>query len=102
MSKVLIVVLVAIAVAPATSSRTSALKWLSWRDIRAIMARGSMEFRRQGEFVRPGRYPGNIYGGRFICKAALGDQDGTGKGRHLRHSDRIRPRLREFAGFSQK
>ena len=34
--------------------------------------------------MRPGRYPGNIYGGRFICKAALGDQD-AGKGRHLRH-----------------
>ena len=83
MSKALMVVL-AIAVAPATSSRTSALKWLSWTDIRAMMAGGSLEFRRQGEFVRPGRYPGNIYGGRFICKAALGDQD-AGKGRHLRH-----------------
>ena len=83
MSKALMVVL-AIAVAPATSSRSSALKWLSWKDIRAMMAGGSLEFRRQGEFVRPGRYPGNIYGGRFICKASLGDQD-TGKGRHLRH-----------------
>ena len=67
---------------PNISSRSSALRWLSWKEIRSMMAEGSWDFKKQGHFVRPGRYPGNIYGGRFICKAAVGDQN-LGKGKNF-------------------
>ena len=50
--------------------------------VKAMMAKGVSDFKNQGHFVRPGRYPGNIYGGRFICKAAVGDQS-LGKGENV-------------------
>ena len=70
---------------PNISSRSSALRWLSWKEIRSMMAddhNHGRDFKKQGHFVRPGRYPGNIYGGRFICKAAVGDQN-LGKGKNF-------------------
>ena len=69
-----IVLFVVLATIVAKSGGSSALRWLSWDEIREMMRDGVSEFKKQGEFVRPGKYPGAIYGGRFICKAAVGDQ----------------------------
>ena len=67
-------------------SQTSALTWISWKEIKAMMEKGVAAFRKLGSFVRPGRHlawdlssgqGGNIYGGRFLCKAAIEDSHGT-------------------------
>ena len=68
-----------IVVAQSAPSQSSALSWLSWEDIRAMTAEGAFEFKKEGHLVRPGRFPGNIHGGRFICRAAVGDKH-YGKG----------------------
>ena len=64
-----IVLYVVLATIVAKSGGSSALRWLSWDEIREMMRDGVSEFKKQGEFVRPGQYPGAIYGGRFICRA---------------------------------